>query len=127
MSAQVGYLRVSSLLQNTARQLDGVLLDQVFEEKASGKDTHRPQWKAYLAYLRAGDTLDVHAMDRLARNLDDLRGIVKELTDQGFTEPLDRYLRERVMQDIRRRVAACFVVLADGSRIAGYYTLPQPV
>jgi DNA invertase Pin-like site-specific DNA recombinase len=85
MSAQVGYLRVSSLLQNTARQLDGVLLDQVFEEKASGKDTHRPQWKAYLAYLRAGDTLDVHAMDRLARNLDDLRGIVKELTDQGRT------------------------------------------
>ena len=39
------------------------------------------------------------------------------------SEPLDRYLREQVSQDIRRRVAACFVALADGQRIAGYYTL----
>lgn len=38
-------------------------------------------------------------------------------------EPLDRYLREQVSQDVRRRVAACFVALADGERIAGYYTL----
>ncbi|MGV8893916.1 MAG: GNAT family N-acetyltransferase [Burkholderiaceae bacterium] len=39
------------------------------------------------------------------------------------SEPLDRYLREQVTQDVRRRVAACFVALADGQRIAGYYTL----
>ncbi len=39
------------------------------------------------------------------------------------SEPLDRYLREQVTQDIRRRIAACFVALADGQRIAGYYTL----
>lgn len=39
------------------------------------------------------------------------------------SEPLNRYLREQVTQDIRRRVAACFVALADGQRIAGYYTL----
>lgn len=38
-------------------------------------------------------------------------------------EPLDRYLREQVSQDIRRRVAACFVAVSDGNRIAGYYTL----
>lgn len=37
--------------------------------------------------------------------------------------PLDRYLREQVTQDIRRRVSACFVALADGQRIAAYYTL----
>lgn len=37
--------------------------------------------------------------------------------------PLNRYLREQVTQDVRRRVAACFVALADGQRIAGYYTL----
>jgi ribosomal protein S18 acetylase RimI-like enzyme len=42
--------------------------------------------------------------------------------DSG-SEPLDRYLREQVSQDIRRRVAACFVALADEQRIAGYYTL----
>lgn len=39
------------------------------------------------------------------------------------SEPLNRYLREHVTQDVRRRVAACFVALADGQRIAGYYTL----
>ncbi len=39
------------------------------------------------------------------------------------SDPLDRYLREQVTQDMRRRVAGCFVALADGQRIAGYYTL----
>ena len=80
---QVGYLRVSTLLQNTARQLDGVLLDKVFEDKASGKNTDRPKLDACLAHLRDGDTLHVHSMDRLCRNLDDLRRIVKDLTSRG--------------------------------------------
>lgn len=80
---QVAYLRVSTLLQNTARQLDGVLLDKVFEDKASGKNTERPQLTACLAHLREGDTLHVHSMDRLCRNLDDLRRIVKDLTCRG--------------------------------------------
>ena len=80
---QVGYLRVSTLLQNTARQLDGVALHKVFEDKASGKNVDRPQLTACLAHLRDGDTLNVHSMDRLCRNLDDLRRIVKDLTSRG--------------------------------------------
>jgi ribosomal protein S18 acetylase RimI-like enzyme len=44
-------------------------------------------------------------------------------TFNSGSEPLDRYLREQVTQDVRRRVAACFVALADGQQIAGYYTL----
>jgi ribosomal protein S18 acetylase RimI-like enzyme len=44
-------------------------------------------------------------------------------TFNSGSKPLDRYLREQVTQDVRRRVAACFVALADGQRIAGYYTL----
>lgn len=80
---QVGYRRVSTLLQNTARQLDGVLLDKVFEDKASGKNTDRPKLDACLAHLREGDILHVHSMDRLCRNLDDLRRIVKDLTSRG--------------------------------------------
>ena len=80
---QVGYLRVSTLIQNTARQLDGISLDKVFEDKASGKNTDRPQLSACLAHLRGDDTLHVHSMDRLCRNLDDLRRIVKELTGRG--------------------------------------------
>ena len=76
----VGYIRVSSDSQNTDRQLEGIKLDQVFEDKASGKNTDRPQLTACLNHLRKGDTLYVHSMDRLARNLDDLRRIVRDLT-----------------------------------------------
>jgi DNA invertase Pin-like site-specific DNA recombinase len=79
----VAYIRVSTLIQNTARQLDGVVLDKVFEDKLSGKDVLRPQLTACLAHLREGDILHVHSMDRLCRNVDDLRRIVKELTSRG--------------------------------------------
>lgn len=80
---QVGYTRVSSVDQNTARQLEGVVLDRVFEDKASGKDVRRPELAACLLHLREGDTLHVHSMDRLSRNLDDLRRVVKDLTGRG--------------------------------------------
>lgn len=84
MSGQsVGYTRVSTVIQNTSRQLDGVVLDKVFEDKASGKNTDRPQLTACLNHIRDGDTLHVHSMDRLCRNLDDLRRIVKDLTGRG--------------------------------------------
>lgn len=82
---RVGYIRVSTLDQNTERQLEGLDLDKVFRDKASGKDTKRPQLEAALDYLREGDTLVVHSMDRLARNLDDLRRLVRELTERGVT------------------------------------------
>lgn len=79
----VGYIRVSTIDQNTARQLDGVELDEVFEDKTSGKDTTRPSLAACMKHLRKGDTLHVHSLDRLARNLDDLRKIIKDLTGRG--------------------------------------------
>lgn len=74
------YIRVSSLDQNTNRQLD-----ETFTEKVSGKDKNRPQLAEMMRYARKGDTVIVHSLDRLARNLDDLRSIVKELTDKGVT------------------------------------------
>jgi DNA invertase Pin-like site-specific DNA recombinase len=80
---RVGYIRVSSLDQNEVRQLDAIELNKIFTDKASGKDTKRPQLQACLDYLRDGDVLVVHSMDRLARNLDDLRRIVAELTHRG--------------------------------------------
>lgn len=80
---RVGYIRVSSVDQNEQRQLDGVEVDKKFTDKASGKDTKRPQLQAALDYLRDGDVLVIHSMDRLARNLDDLRRIVTELTGRG--------------------------------------------
>ena len=80
---RVGYIRVSSVDQNTERQLEGVKVDKRFTDKASGKDTKRPQLQAALEYLREGDVLVVHSMDRLARNLDDLRKVVSDLTARG--------------------------------------------
>lgn len=82
---RVGYVRVSTLDQNTERQLDGVELDKVFTDKASGKDIKRPQLIAALEYVREGDALIVHSLDRLARNAEDLLRTVRELSERGVT------------------------------------------
>lgn len=83
MGQRIGYVRVSTTDQNTARQLAGVPLDKTFTDRASGKDTGRPQLAECLRYLRDGDTLVVHSMDRLARSLPDLRQLVTSLTAKG--------------------------------------------
>jgi len=93
-SKQIGYIRVSSMDQNTDRQLDGMTLDKTFTDKCSGKDTHRPQLSAALEYLREGDTLVAHSMDRLARNVDDLRHIVKTLTAESISV---RFVKENLI------------------------------
>ena len=80
---RIGYVRVSSFDQNPERQLEQAQVERVFTDKASGKDTQRPQLEALLAFVREGDTVVVHSMDRLARNLDDLRRIVQTLTKRG--------------------------------------------
>ena len=80
---RIGYVRVSSFDQNPERQLEQVHADKVFTDKASGKDTQRPQLDALLGFVREGDTVVVHSMDRLARNLDDLRRLVQGLTQRG--------------------------------------------
>lgn len=81
---RIGYVRVSAFDQNIDRQLEGVALDKVFTDKASGKDVNRPQLEAMLSFIRDGDTVVVHSMDRLARNLDDLRKLVQSLTKRGI-------------------------------------------
>ena len=80
---RVGYIRVSSFDQNPQRQLDDVAVDRVFTDKASGKDVRRPELENLLGFVREGDALVVHSMDRLARNLDDLRRLVQQLTGRG--------------------------------------------
>ncbi len=82
---EVGYMRVSSVDQSLDRQLDGVELDRVYEEKISGKDREHPQLKECLSFLREGDVLHVHSMDRLSRNLKDLLNIVSELVDKNVS------------------------------------------
>ena len=80
---RIGYARVSTLDQNPSTQLEGLALDKVFTDSASGRDTDRPALARMLEYVREGDTIVVHSMDRLARNLDDLRRMVRSMTDNG--------------------------------------------
>lgn len=77
---RIGYIRVSSFEQKPDRQLEGMPVARTFVDKASGKDVRRPELDELLSYAREGDTVVVHSMDRLARNLDDLRRIVQNLT-----------------------------------------------
>ena len=81
---RIGYVRVSTVDQNAARQLEGFNVERTFTDKASGKDVKRPQLEAMLAFVREGDTIVCHSMDRMARNLDDLRRIVLGLTQRGI-------------------------------------------
>lgn len=91
---RIGYVRVSATDQNAARQLDGIEVDRVFTDRASGKDVQRPALEELMGYVRQGDTVLVHSMDRLARNLDDLRQIVQTLTRKGVViEFLKEHLR----------------------------------
>jgi DNA invertase Pin-like site-specific DNA recombinase len=83
MGQRVGYVRVSTIDQNLDRQLEGETLDKVFSDKASAKDINRPKLKEMLEYVREGDTIVVHSMDRLARNVDDLRRLVQSQTARG--------------------------------------------
>ncbi len=82
---QIGYVRVSSVDQNPERQLEGLMLDKVFIDKVSGKTVKRPQLEALLEYVREGDTVITDSMDRLARNVDDLCKLVKQLTSKKIT------------------------------------------
>lgn len=81
--AHVGYVRVSSADQNTERQLDGLSLEKLFTDTVSGATTERPKLKDMLDYVREGDVIHVHSIDRLARSLVDLLALVQDLTSKG--------------------------------------------
>ena len=81
----IGYIRVSTIGQNTERQLEGIDLDKVFEEKASAKTKDRPRLNEMLEYIREGDSVIVHDISRLARNIQDLHHLVEEITAKGAT------------------------------------------
>ena len=77
------YKRVSTTDQNTERQLLNVACDREYIEKISGKNTNRPELQAMLLNIRTGDVVNVHSMDRLARNTKDLLNLVEEITNKG--------------------------------------------
>lgn len=89
----IGYKRVSSVDQNEARQLEGSELDKVFIDKASGKDNDRPQLQAMLDYVRDGDIILVHSLDRIGRNLVHIKALIEEITVKGVEV---RFIKENL-------------------------------
>jgi DNA invertase Pin-like site-specific DNA recombinase len=83
---KVGYIRVSTKEQNTARQDEAFTslgLDKIYSEKISGKNTKRPQLQAMLSYVREGDTLYIESLSRLGRSTKDLIDIVEQLNEKN--------------------------------------------
>lgn len=84
---KLAYVRVSSIEQNVDRQkiaINKVVdIDKWFIEKVSGKDRNRPELNKLLDYVREGDTVYIHSLDRLGRNTSDLLNIVEDLSEQG--------------------------------------------
>ena len=86
--SKIGYIRVSTEHQETARQqeiMGNYKVDRIFSEKLSGANTDRPQLRAMLDYVREGDTLYVESISRLGRSTKDLLNIIDTLNDKGVT------------------------------------------
>lgn len=83
---KVGYVRVSTVDQNPARQIElmkSLGVEKIFLDKISGKDTNRPQFNEMLSFLREGDTLYIESFSRLSRSTKDLLSTVALLTERG--------------------------------------------
>ena len=86
---RIGYARISSKDQSENRQIDalteaGVVRENIFLDKVSGKNFDRPEWKTMMKVLRPGDTLVIQSLDRMGRNYDEIREQWKKLTDKGI-------------------------------------------
>ena len=83
---KIGYIRVSTKEQNTIRQetlMESLGVDEVYIDRMSGKDTHRPELQKMMAYVRRGDTVIVESISRFARNTRDLLELTEQLTAKG--------------------------------------------
>ncbi|WP_312884274.1 recombinase family protein [Clostridium psychrophilum] len=83
--SKIGYIRVSTVDQNTDRQeiaLSELGIQKIFSEKISGKSANRPQLKSMMEYIRDGDILYIESISRLARSTRDLLSIVQQLKDK---------------------------------------------
>ena len=83
---KVGYVRVSTVDQNTGRQevlMKELGVDKIYVDKQSGKNKERPQLQEMLNFVREGDVLVVESISRLARNVKDLLEIVDQLKQKG--------------------------------------------
>ncbi len=113
----VAYVRVSTVEQNEARQIEAIKphgIDKWFTDKISGKNTQRPQLQAMLDFVREGDTVFIHDFSRLARSTKDLLTLVEQLQNKGV-----HYFVEHIyprIKDIRTNM----IVNVSGSAIEDY-------
>lgn len=144
---KIGYIRVSTEEQNTARQevlLHELGVDELFLDKASGKNTDRPALKRMMNYVRKGDTVIVESISRFARNTKDLLELVEQLTAKEVefvskkeaidtTTPTGKFMltvfaavaeleREYILQRQREGIA----VAKAAGKYAGRKPLPVP-
>ena len=83
---KIGYIRVSTQDQNTIRQeamMESLGVEELYVDRASGKNTQRPELQKMLDYVRRGDTVIVESISRFARNTRDLLELVEQLTEKG--------------------------------------------
>ena len=141
---QVGYIRISTVGQNTARQevlMRELGVEKVFIDRMSGKSADRPELKAMMAFVRQGDTVVVESISRFARNTKDLLELVEQLTAKGVefiskkeaidtTTPTGKFMltifgavaeleREYILQRQREGIAI--------AKKAGKYTGRKPI
>ena len=133
---RVGYVRCSTAEQNETRQLkmmEEQKVEKIFIDKASGKNIDRKDFKAMMAFVRAGDTIVVESISRIARNTRDLLTIISSLTEKGVefvslkesidtTTPHGRFmltvfgaLAELERESILERQREGIVSVSDGS------------
>ena len=94
--SKVGYIRVSTIDQNTERQLKDIKLDKIFEDKCSGKNINRPALIQLKEYVRHGDEIYVHDISRMARNVNDLLNLVNEFKSNGVSI---KFVKENLVFD----------------------------
>lgn len=105
---KIGYVRVSTQEQNTARQevrMQSLGVDQIYIDRMSGKSQDRPELKRMVNYVREGDTVIVESISRFARNTRDLLELVEQLTAKGVEfiskkEAIDTVRPDRAMREV---------------------------
>ena len=103
---KIGYVRVSTAEQNTARQeelMRSLGVDEIYIDRMSGKNTARPELQKMLEYVRRGDTVIVESISRFARNTRDLLELVDALTKKAWSSSA----RRRPLTPPRPRESLC--------------------
>lgn len=109
---RIGYIRVSTTDQNPERQLEGIPLDKRFVDYASGSTMNRPQLEMLIEYAREDDLIIVHSMDRLARNVKDLRQIIDLFISKGVKI---QFLKESLIFSDDKNAMSNLLLMVIGS------------